>query len=152
MGVILFVCTGNLCRSPMATGLLRKRLADEGLDGRYQVMSAGVQAVEGRPASRNAAIVMAMHYVDITEHIAHTITADDVEKATLILTADEQQAEMIRQTWTHHAWKVHRLSEMAGKSQDIKDPYRRSLEKYEACADTIARFIEEGFERILELA
>ena len=41
---------------------------------------------------------------------------------------------------------------MAGKRQDIKDPYRKSLQKYGACADTIVRYIDEGFERILELA
>jgi protein-tyrosine-phosphatase len=95
---------------------------------------------------------MAERYVDITDHIARTIIAEDVEGASLILTADQQHAELIRQTWTHHAWKVHRLSEMAGKRQDIKDPYLGSIQKYRSCADTIARYIEDGFERILELA
>ena len=59
MSTILFVCTGNLCRSPMAAGLLRKRLAEEGLDARHQVLSAGVWAVDGRPPSENAIAVMA---------------------------------------------------------------------------------------------
>jgi protein-tyrosine-phosphatase len=136
----------------MATGLLLQRLAEERLHNRYEVQSVGVRAVDGRRASRNAIIAMAERYIDITEHIARTITAEDVESANLILTADEQQAELIRHTWTHFAWKVHRLSEMAGKRQNIKDPYRGSLQKYEACADTIARYIDEGFECILELA
>lgn len=152
MSLILFVCTGNVCRSPMATGLLRQRLAEERLDDRYEVRSVGVRALDGQGASRNAIIVMAERYVDITQHVARTISAEDVERASLILTADEQHAELIRQTWTHHAWKVHRLSEMAGKRQDIKDPFRRSLQKYKVCADTIARYIDEGFEHILDLA
>jgi protein-tyrosine phosphatase len=136
----------------MATGLLRQRLAEEGLDDRYEVESVGVGALQGQGPSRNAVIVMAERYIDITDHVARTITAEDVERASLILTADQQHAELIRQTWTHHAWKVHRLSEMAGKRQDIKDPYLGPIQKYRACADTIARYIDAGFERILELA
>jgi protein-tyrosine phosphatase len=135
----------------MATGLLRQRLVEEGLEDRYEVQSVGVRALDGRGASRNAVIVMAERYIDITDHVARTITAEDVERASLILTADQQHADLIRQTWTHHAWKVHRLSEMAGKRQDIKDPYLASIQKYRACADTIARYIDVGFERILEL-
>jgi len=152
MSMILFVCTGNVCRSPMAAGLLRQRLAEEGLDDRYEVSSVGVRALDGQGASRNAILVMSERYIDITEHVARTISPDDVERASLILTADEQHAELIRQTWTQHAWKVYRLSEMAGRRQNIKDPYRSSLQKYETCAKTIARYIDEGFERILELA
>ena len=57
MKVILFVCTGNICRSPMAAGLLRQRLADRGLAGKYQVLSAGVNALDGYRASRNGIFV-----------------------------------------------------------------------------------------------
>lgn len=151
MSVVLFVCTGNLCRSPMAAGLLRKHIADEGVDTRFEVFSAGVWAVDGRQATREAIVVMAERFIDITEHIAHTITAADVDKADLILVMGQEHARTLRQTWPQYAWKVHRLSEMAGKRRDIKDPYGRSIEKYEACADTISRYIGDGFERILEL-
>lgn len=151
MGLILTVCTGNLCRSPMAEGLLRKRLADAGLDAQYQVASAGVHAVEGRRASRHAIIVMAQRWVDITDHVAHTITTEDVVKADLILVMSQEHETMIRQTWPQYAWKIHRLSEMAGKRQDIKDPYGGSIDKYETAADTIEGYINDGFERILEL-
>lgn len=152
MRSILFVCTGNLCRSPMAAGLLRKKLAEEGLDGRYEVRSAGVQAVEGSRASRNAIIVMAQQWIDITDHVAHTITADDMEKASLILVMTRDHQTLLHQTWPQYAWKVHLLSEMSGKRQDVQDPYGSSMKKYEATADLLARYIDAGFERILELA
>lgn len=152
MGVILFVCTGNVCRSPMAVGLLRKRFSERGLDARYQVLSAGVQAENGRKASRNAIIVMAQRWIDITDHQSHTITGEDVARADLILVMSEEQAKTIRQAWPQYGWKVHRLSEMADKRQDVKDPYGSSLERYEACANTITRYIDDGLERILELA
>jgi protein-tyrosine phosphatase len=114
-------------------------------------MSAGIQAENGRKASRNAIIVMAQRWIDITDHVTHALTVEDVAKAALILVMSEEHAKMISQTYPQYAWKVHRLSEMADKRQDVKDPYGGSLAKYEACADTITRFIDDGFDRILEL-
>jgi len=151
MSVILFVCTGNVCRSPMAAGLLRQRLADEGLDN-LQVTSAGVWAADGQRASENAIAVMAERGIDIGDHIAHTITADDVAEAELILVMGREHAQMIRSTWPQYGWKIHRLSEMAGGRQDVPDPYGGSIAEYRACADTIASYIDRGFQRILELA
>jgi protein-tyrosine-phosphatase len=151
MSVILFVCTGNLCRSPMAAGLLRQRLAEEGLDDR-QVISAGVWAADGRQASENAIAVMAERGIDISDHIAHTITGDDVAEADLILVMGREHTQMIRNTWPQYAWKIRRLSEMAGERQDVRDPYSGSLAEYRTCADTIAGYIARGFRRILELA
>jgi protein-tyrosine-phosphatase len=152
MSVILFVCTGNLCRSPMAAGLLRQRLADEGLEARYRVLSAGIWGVDGRPASKEAITVMGERGIDIADHRAHTINADDVAEAELILVMSREHAQAIRHTWPQYAWRVHRLSEMAGKQQDVRDPYGDPIEEYRTCADTIARYLDKGLERILDLA
>ena len=151
MTLILFVCTGNICRSPMAAGLLRQRLAEEGLEDRYEVASAGVWALDDRPASENAVSVMAERGINIGQHVAHTVTAQDVSAAVLILVMSHEHEQMLRNTWPQYAWKVHRLSEMAGKRRDIEDPYRGPIEEYRESADTIADYIERGFERILEL-
>ena len=151
MSAILFVCTGNLCRSPMAAGLLRKRLAEEGLDARHQVLSAGVWAVDGRPPSENAIAVMAERGIDIADQIAHTITADDVAEADLILAMSQEHERMIRNTWPQYDWKTYRLSEMVGKRKDVRDPYRGPIEEYRACADTLSDYIDRGLGRILEL-
>ena len=99
MSAILFVCTGNLCRSPMATGLLRKRLAEDGVDARHRVLSVGVWAVDGHPATENAIAAIAERGIDITDHIARTITADDVAEADLILTMSREHERMIQNTW-----------------------------------------------------
>lgn len=152
MSTILCVCTGNLCRSPMAMGLLRQQMAEEGLGARYQVHSAGVWAVDDHPASENAVAVMAERGVDITGHIAHTINSDDVAEADLILVMSSEHERMIRNTWPQYEWKVYRLSEMAGKRKDIRDPYGGPIEEYRECADLISDYIEKGFERILQLA
>jgi protein-tyrosine-phosphatase len=152
MSVILFVCTGNLCRSPMAAGLLRKRLAEEGLGGLYQVVSAGVWATDGQPASDNAIAVMAERGIDISDHTACSVTAGDVAAADVILVMGREHAQILRNTWLQYAWKIHRLSEMVGKRQDIQDPYGGPIEEYRACADVIADIIDRGVQRILELA
>ena len=152
MSAILFVCTGNLCRSPMAAALLRQRLAAEGLEDSYRIISAGVWAVNGKPASENAIAVMAERGLDISDHVAHTLTTEDVAEADLILVIAQEHAQLIGHTWPQYRWKVHRLSEMAGKRQDIADPYGCSIEEYRACADMIARYIDQGFRRIIELA
>lgn len=152
MSVIMCVCTGNLCRSPMAEGLLRQRLAQEGLAGRFEVSSAGVWAVDDRPASENAVAVMAERGIDISGHIAHTINAADVAEADLILVMSREHAQMITATWPQYDWKVFRLSEMTGKRKDVRDPYGGPIKEYRSCADVIARYVDEGLPRILELA
>jgi protein-tyrosine-phosphatase len=152
MGLILIVCTGNVCRTPMAVGLLRRRLAEKCLDDRYDVFSAGVRALDGERASENSVLAMAERSIDITDHVAHTITADDVARSDLILVMSRGHGQIITQTWPQYAWKVHLLSEMVGKSKDVRDPYGGSLQEYRAAADVISDYIQHGFDRILELA
>lgn len=151
MSTILFVCTGNLCRSPMAEGLLRHRLAQEGLDTRHQVASAGTWAVDDHPASENAVAVMAERGIDISDHIARTITAQDVAESDLILVMSREHERLIKNTWPQYAWKIYRLSEMVGKRKDVRDPYTGPIKEYRACADIIANYIDRGLDRIFEL-
>ncbi|MFC2023641.1 low molecular weight protein arginine phosphatase [Chloroflexota bacterium] len=152
VATILCVCTGNVCRSPMAEGILRQRLANQGLGGQHRVFSAGVWALDGRPASENARQVMKEKGIDISDHIAHSIAASDVSDADLILVMSREHQDMIVNTWSQYRWKVYRLSEMTGKRKDVRDPYGGTLDEYRACADIISGYIDLGLERILQLA
>jgi protein-tyrosine phosphatase len=147
---ILFVCTGNICRSPMAEGFLKERLEREGLLGIYEVRSAGLLAVEEAQVSSFAVQVMAEKGIDISHHRSHNLTLDDVEKADLILAMTRAHAEAIRFEFPKHKWKVYLLSEMVGRSYDIPDPYGGSFFEYRVCADEIMYLIEKGFSRIIE--
>jgi protein-tyrosine-phosphatase len=147
MALILFVCTGNVCRSPMAAGLLQQRV-----EARTRVRSAGLWASDGQPASENALAVMAERGIDLSYHRAHNLTTDDVAEADLILAMTNEHARLIRHTWSQYAWKVYLLSEMVGKRRDVEDPYGGSIEEYRACADTLSQYIDKGLPRILELA
>ena len=151
MKTILFVCTGNICRSPMAMGFLREKLRQKGLEGGYEVRSAGVWALENQPPSAYAREIMLQRGIDISDHRSHDLTAEDVEKADLILTMERGQAEAIRVEFPQHAHQVHLLSEVAGRQYDIRDPAGGPLYEYRQCADEIERLIEEGYPRIMQL-
>jgi len=149
---ILIVCTGNVCRSPMAAGLLQRRLASAGLEDDYEVRSAGTWAATGVPAAAYARQAMAKRGIDITQHRARDISARDVAEADLILVMTEGHREAILAEFQDARSKTYLLSEMIGKSYDIADPYGSSLAYYEYCAEDLSSIIEAGFERILRLA
>ena len=150
MSLILVVCTANVCRSPMAAGLLRQRLAVDKANARHRVLSAGVWAADGEPASENAVAAMAERGIDISDHRSHSLTNEEVAEADLILVMTREHARLVRQTWPQYAWKVYLLSEMTGKRRDVKDPYRGPIEEYRACASTMSRYIDDGLPRIVQ--
>ncbi len=139
MSLIMVVCTANVCRSPMAAGLLRQRLAADEATARHRVLSAGVWAEDGDPASENAVATMAERGIDISDHQSHSLTTEEMAGADLILVMTREHARMVRETWRQYAWKVYLLSEMTGKRRDVDDPYGGSIEEYRACADLLAR-------------
>jgi len=146
---ILIVCTGNVCRSPMAVGLLRRRLAEDGLAGEIIVESAGTWGLDGEPASGYALQVMAERGVDISDHRARSLSRSDIERADLILTMEERHRRQIFHAQPTALQKVFLLSEMAGEHDDVEDPYGLSLEEYRLCADELERLISLGYDEIL---
>ena len=149
---ILIVCTGNVCRSPMAAGLLRARLQADGRADEYRVLSAGTWTEAGRPASPYARQVMAERGLDISDHRAQEISPELVDAADLILVMTRAHREALVAEFPEAASRIYLLSEMIGKSYDIADPYSSSLTYYSYCADELETIIDQGYQRILKLA
>jgi len=148
---VLFVCTGNICRSPMAAGFLYDKAVREKGDGHLRIRSAGIWALEDQMASAYARQVMAEHDLDINAHRGRTLTQAEVDKADLILVMSTRHADAIARNFQESTDKVHLLSEMAGPPYDVKDPYGGSLPEYRHTAAELADLIDRGYARILEL-
>jgi protein-tyrosine-phosphatase len=151
MRIILFVCTGNLCRSPMAEGFLKHILAREGRRSEYRVSSSGTWATDGQPASAYALQVMAEQGIDISAHRTRSLTQPQIEEADLILALAQEHKTAILGHFRGGEGKTYLLSEMIGLQHSVADPYGDPLEEYRRCAATIKRLLEEGYPQIIRL-
>jgi len=152
-GKILFVCTGNFCRSPMAEAILKDLLRQDGKDKLYQVRSAGTWTRDGLTASPLALRAMNELGLDISIHRSRHLTCQDIEGASLIIVMTQDHREALGAEFPQAREKLHLLSEMAGKSHDIDDPSgSHSTALHRMCAQEIKELLEAGYSRVLQLA
>lgn len=138
---ILVVCTGNICRSPMAEELLRKAAPDR------IVESAGTSAMVGWNATLEAREVMRAHGYDIDSHVARQLTTKMLASADLVLTLDGTHSSWIFQRHPQHRGKVHKLLKWHG-NQDVEDPYGHPQEFFEKTYEEMAAGIKDWVTRL----
>lgn len=119
---IVTVCTGNICRSPMAHALLNAELENAGLQDRVSVISAGISDEEhGNPVDPRAVTVLSRNDLELPDHQAHRITDDELQDADLLLAMTAaHQAELRRRLGDDHSKKV-RLMRSFGEQDSGED-------------------------------
>ena len=139
---ILILCHGNLCRSPMAEGYLRKLLYERGI-GEVEVRSAGVGALNGYPASEAAHEVGRRHGFSLEGHRARQVRIEDLRGADWVLVMERYQQAAARQHLGEEAGKVRLLGEYSKSGgPEVDDPYGEDVECYEAVFTMIKDAIE----------
>ena len=134
---VLFVCTGNTCRSPMAEALLKSM----NLDG-VDVRSAGIYAMQGQGASLHAKKVLEQANI-CHNHSSRLISEADMEWATYILTMTSSHKAALENLYPAHKEKVHTLKGFTeGEDGDVYDPFGGSREQYEETFRELGEMIQ----------
>ena len=121
--MILFVCTGNTCRSPLAAALALAHGVD--------AQSAGLEADPGDPATPEAVRVAERHGADLRNHRARNVQANLIREASLVYCMTRYHAQRIHMFFPEYAEKIHVLN------PSISDPYGMGDDAYEVCAQEL---------------
>jgi protein-tyrosine-phosphatase len=145
---ILFVCTGNTCRSPMAAAIARKIAADRGLVD-LEIGSAGTTAWDGQPATDGALLVGIERQLDVGSHRSRTLTRELVDAQDLILVMSghhQERAEALGgggKTFLLTTYASH-----GAEDRSVADPFGADLETYRSTADELEDAVRRAVDRL----
>ncbi|ACB77300.1 protein-tyrosine-phosphatase [Opitutus terrae] len=141
---VLVVCTANICRSPMAAGLLQHALAaqPEPLKS-LNVVSAGVSARNGEPVSENSVVALRKVGIDISQHISRPLTQEMLNQAAAVICMTESHRAMIQLQADPAPKHIYLFREFMPQQGDkeIPDPFGGPLKVYELCRDEMVEAI-----------
>lgn len=148
-GLLLAVCTANICRSPMVEALLAHALkAEKGPLAQFEVASAGVAARAGDPASKNSVTALKKVGLDISDHRSQPLSPELLSEATAVFVMTESHRAIIHAMFEPTPQNIFLLREFMPREADkqIADPYGGPLPLYEQCRDEIVEAIPSVLE------
>ena len=147
---VLFVCMGNICRSPTAEGVFRRLVAEAGLDELFEIDSAGTHAYHvGEPPDRRAQEAATRRGFSLTDIRARRVAADDFERFHYIIAMDQDNLVMLQeQADPGHREKIRLFLEFgSGPETEVPDPYYGGATGFERVLD----LVEDASRGLLDL-
>ena len=142
---ILFVCTGNTCRSPMAEVIFKKL----SYDMEIEAGSRGLVVLFPEPSNPKAELVLKNHELLLENHTSRQLTGEDLDAGTLLLTMTEGQKHKIIEQYGDGV-DVFTIKEFTEEEGDVVDPYGGDLMDYEKCYGDLARLIKKTVVKLNE--
>lgn len=149
MKKIMFICTGNICRSAMADALMKKMAKDKNKE--IDVYSCGIFAQDGDMPTYNAVEAMKEYNVELKNHRATNIRNSKIEDMDIILCATVSHKNNVISMYPELTNKIYTIKEYAGFDKndlDIPDPWGYDIETYRFCASTINKCLERIINKI----
>ena len=139
---VVFVCSGNTCRSPMAEGFARHFLKLHGLDDRWSASSLGIMAIDGLPATEFAVRVMLEHGIDISGHRSRRAESWNPPEGSLVLGMTREHVDRMKRLHSGEGTTILLLGEASlpfcrGEALEVPDPFGSGLSRYRGVAAII---------------